>query len=128
MDETLLDLEPEDYEADLDLGGLPLGEDGEEGIIDPSRDMDIDQNDVWEIISSFFRAKGLVHQQLDTFNHFLARIPNMASNLAEIIPRQDNQYQPGTTAEQQAPLATRPISSSVPPRPRSSPTSAASAI
>lgn len=55
----------------------------------------LDETEIWEVISSFFRSKGLVHQQIDSFNHFLARIPAMARNLAEVIPRQDDQHQPG---------------------------------
>jgi DNA-directed RNA polymerase II subunit RPB2 len=54
----------------------------------------LDSTDIWEVISSFFRSKGLVHQQVDSFNHFLARIPVMARNLAEVIPRQDDQHDP----------------------------------
>jgi DNA-directed RNA polymerase II subunit RPB2 len=58
----------------------------------------IDTTDIWEVISSFFRSKGLVHQQLDSFNQFLARIPVMARNLAEVIPRQDDQHAPGQSS------------------------------
>eukprot|EP00672_Neobodo_designis_P021100 CAMPEP_0174835664 /NCGR_PEP_ID=MMETSP1114-20130205/5523_1 /TAXON_ID=312471 /ORGANISM="Neobodo designis, Strain CCAP 1951/1" /LENGTH=1190 /DNA_ID=CAMNT_0016069617 /DNA_START=24 /DNA_END=3596 /DNA_ORIENTATION=- len=54
----------------------------------------LDTTEIWEVISSFFRSKGLVHQQVDSFNHFLARIPVMARNLAEVVPRQDDQYDP----------------------------------
>lgn len=54
----------------------------------------LDETEVWQVISSFFRSKGLVHQQVDSFNHFLARIPVMAQNLAEVIPRQDDQHDP----------------------------------
>ena len=59
---------------------------------------DIDTEDIWSIISSFFRFKGLVHQQLDSYNEFLARIPLMAKNLAEVVPRTDSQYDAGTDA------------------------------
>ncbi|KAH8617705.1 putative DNA directed RNA polymerase III [Trypanosoma vivax] len=56
---------------------------------------EVDSEDVWEIISSFFREKGLVHQQIDSYNDFLLRIPRMARSLLEVVPRQDSQFEPG---------------------------------
>lgn len=55
---------------------------------------DLDSEDIWEVISSFFREKGLVHQQLDSYNNFLFRIPRMLKDM-EIVPRQDSQFDPG---------------------------------
>lgn len=56
--------------------------------------VELDSEDIWEIISSFFREKGLVHQQLDSYNNFLFRIPRMLKDM-DIVPRQDSQFDPG---------------------------------
>ncbi|CUG26907.1 DNA-directed RNA polymase III, putative [Bodo saltans] len=55
---------------------------------------DIDVEDIWAVIASFFEVKGLVHQQLDSYNQFITRIPTMARSLVEGVPRQDNQHDP----------------------------------
>lgn len=62
---------------------------------------DLDSEDIWEVISSFFREKGLVHQQIDSYNDFLMRIPRMVRELA-IIPRLDDQYEPGMSSTGEA--------------------------
>ncbi|PWU83845.1 putative DNA-directed RNA polymerase II subunit 2 [Trypanosoma cruzi] len=76
-------------------------EDGEDYTVDGEHagSTDIDSEDIWEIISSFFREKGLVHQQIDSYNDFLLRIPRMARSLLEVVPRQDEQFEPGTQTE-----------------------------
>ena len=91
-----MDLEWDDPATldDYDEQAVDLTDIQEEG--DP-----IDQADAWEVISSFFRAKGLVHQQIDSFNYFLTRIPALAKSLAEIIPRQDEQHEVGQEAQMQ---------------------------
>lgn len=55
---------------------------------------ELDSEEIWEVISSFFREKGLVHQQIDSYNDFLMRIPNMVKDIV-VIPLQDEQYDPG---------------------------------
>lgn len=35
-----------------------------------SKNDEITQEDAWEVISAYFDEKGLVRQQLDSFNHF----------------------------------------------------------
>lgn len=88
MDEELLDLcEPEE----------PKFVDGDDGMGEENDAVDenITREDIWAVISSFFRSKGLVHQQLDSYNYFLARIPMMLQNLADVIPRKERQFLPG---------------------------------
>ncbi|KAJ1567691.1 DNA-dependent RNA polymerase II, partial [Cladochytrium tenue] len=47
-------------------------EDIDDGGVDGGGDADyISQDDCWAVISAFFRAKGLVRQQLDSFNEFI---------------------------------------------------------
>ncbi|KAK7197803.1 DNA-directed RNA polymerase II subunit 2 [Novymonas esmeraldas] len=90
--DELLDLEDPDLmldgEAELDAHD------------DDNPNDDLDSEDIWEVISSFFREKGLVHQQLDSYNDFLMRIPKMIENMA-VIPRQDEQYDPGMGTREQ---------------------------
>ncbi|KAJ3191549.1 DNA-dependent RNA polymerase II [Irineochytrium annulatum] len=60
-------------------GGGGLGSDGEEEeeeerLEDPMDDEEVDvlsQEDCWAVITSFFAEKGLVRQQLDSFNEFV---------------------------------------------------------
>lgn len=88
-DELFLQLNrPEKIESEpQDVPGSP----------DTNEKNDLDSEDIWEVISSFFRKKGLVHQQLDSYNNFLFRIPRMLKEL-EIVPRQDSQYDPGVVS------------------------------
>ncbi|CCW65807.1 unnamed protein product [Phytomonas sp. EM1] len=93
-DELLLQLnEPEDYGEMAN----PEGEQREEE--DDSSNI-LDSEDIWEVISSFFREKGLVHQQIDSYNDFLMRIPRMVREIV-VIPMQDEQYDPGMGLEEE---------------------------
>lgn len=85
MDEDLFELtKPEDF---------VVAETGEEMDTD---DSPIEDTDIWDVISSFFSRKGLVHQQLDSYNHFLSRLPEMARNIAEVAVGQNKQFDPNT--------------------------------
>lgn len=113
MANTLLDLDVADDECPYDdnpetqphdpfqLGGAPTSSGTQFGGMAPESrpsaeafHKPIDDVMVWDIIASFFRSKGLVHQQVDSFNHFLARIPVMVRGLAEVVPRLDDQHDP----------------------------------
>ncbi|KAI9290813.1 DNA-directed RNA polymerase II subunit RPB2 [Neoconidiobolus thromboides FSU 785] len=49
-------------------------------------DKEIDQEDAWRIITSFFEEKGLVRQQLDSFDDFVNKIiPDIVCGSAPII-------------------------------------------
>lgn len=52
-----------------DEGGAGGGD--AEGYTDSGPDEDIRQDDSWTVISAYFEEKGLVRQQLDSFNEFL---------------------------------------------------------
>eukprot|EP00762_Andalucia_godoyi_P004555 ANDGO_05124.mRNA.1 DNA-directed RNA polymerase II subunit rpb2 len=55
----------QDYEA-ISEGGLSSAyDDFDEG--------EISQEEVWQVITAYFQAKGLVRQQLDSFNEFVSR-------------------------------------------------------
>ena len=92
--EELLDLEDPDVLLEAD-DAEPLDDHDDDNLND-----DLDSEDIWEVISSFFRKKGLVHQQLDSYNDFLMRIPKMIEHMA-VIPRQDDQYDPGMAMEEE---------------------------
>ena len=80
----------DEQELPLDDQGLPL--------INPQNYEDegeIAQDDTWAVISAFFKDKGLVRQQLDSFNEFVN------SSMQEIVEedpirvRPEQQYVPG---------------------------------
>jgi DNA-directed RNA polymerase II subunit RPB2 len=58
---------------------------------------DITEEDAWKVISSFFRERGLVRQQLDSFNRFLRdtiqELVDQSPNI-ELVP--ESQHRPGT--------------------------------
>ena len=61
---------------------------------------EIGQDDSWAVISAFFKDKGLVRQQLDSFNEFVN------SSMQEIVEedpirvRSEQQYVPGQQPEE----------------------------
>lgn len=92
-DELLLQLnEPEDFAVEQTSAAAEQRE------YNPGNDLD--NEDTWEVISSFFREKGLVHQQIDSYNDFLMRIPRMVKDIV-VIPMQDEQYDPGLEMDQE---------------------------
>eukprot|EP00796_Vickermania_ingenoplastis_P009474 gene9474-6651_t len=67
-DELFLQLnEPETYTSPESGSGPGVISTSPNG---PEEDTNLDSEDIWEVISSFFREKGLVHQQLDSYNSF----------------------------------------------------------
>jgi hypothetical protein len=78
--ESYLDVVPKEEDVDMDQGAVPLSED-----------------ELWVVISSFFHDKGLVNQQLSSFNEF------METTLVEVMEAHgtftlDQQSQGGTRA------------------------------
>jgi DNA-directed RNA polymerase II subunit RPB2 len=60
-------------------------------------DEEIVQQDSWNVINAFYEAKGLVRQQLDSFNEFLNQtIQEIIDETPEIIVRPENQHLPGS--------------------------------
>ncbi|MEW5307138.1 MAG: hypothetical protein WDW38_002209 [Sanguina aurantia] len=63
--------------------------------VDPSAE-DVDENQTWTVISSFFNEKGLVRQQLDSFNEFVGNtIQEIVDETPEIVIKPESQYVPG---------------------------------
>eukprot|EP00877_Chromochloris_zofingiensis_P007160 jgi/Chrzof1/2698/Cz11g25180.t1 len=57
---------------------------------------EISQEDAWIVISSFFEEKGLVRQQLDSFNEFVSNtMQEIVDETSEIVVRPESQHMPG---------------------------------
>ncbi|KAH9178754.1 DNA-dependent RNA polymerase II second largest subunit [Lactarius sanguifluus] len=75
--------EPESFEDPAYDAGLDLDEDGEE----------ITQEDCWTVISSFFEEKGLVRQQLDSFDEFVQNsMQELVEENADLVLDQADQH------------------------------------
>ncbi|KAH9081691.1 DNA-dependent RNA polymerase II second largest subunit [Lactarius deliciosus] len=75
--------EPEPFEDPAYDAGLDLDEDGEE----------ITQEDCWTVISSFFEEKGLVRQQLDSFDEFVQNsMQELVEENADLVLDQADQH------------------------------------
>ena len=76
-----MDLE-EEYEPSQD-------DDEEEG-------EDITQEDAWAVISAYFEDKGLVRQQLDSFDEFIQNtMQEIVDESSDIEIRPESQHNPG---------------------------------
>ena len=61
---------------------------------------EIQQEDAWAVIHSFFEEKGLVRQQLDSFDEFVTNtIQEIVDETPEITVRPENQHAPGQEEE-----------------------------
>lgn len=69
----------------------PLNEDEEE---DDSEE--IAQEDVWTVVSAYFKEKSLVRHQLDSFNEFIHNtMQDIVKEYANIEIRRESQHNPG---------------------------------
>ena len=56
---------------------------------------EIDQEDAWAVVSAFFSNKGLVRQQLDSFNEFInTTVQEIVDESSEIVVRPQSQHNP----------------------------------
>lgn len=64
--------------------------------VEQEDDDEIVQQDSWNVINAFFDSKGLVRQQLDSFNEFLNQtIQEIIDETPEIVIRPEDQHIPG---------------------------------
>ena len=85
--DDLYDNAPAGHEAQMDEGY-------DEG------DIEISQEDAWVVINSYFDNRGLVRQQLDSFDQFILNsIQEMVDDSGHIVVTPENQYLPGREAE-----------------------------
>lgn len=86
-----MDLEDE-YEQDEQ--GYNNGDDYDDAEVDG--DEDITQEDAWAVISAYFEEKGLVRQQLDSFDEFIQNtMQEIVDESADIEIRPESQHNPG---------------------------------
>jgi DNA-directed RNA polymerase II subunit RPB2 len=78
-------------------GGEEMDEDADG---DAEQQEDITQDDAWAVISAYFEEKGLVRQQLDSFDEFIQNtMQEIVDESADIEIRPESQHNPGRQAE-----------------------------
>ncbi|KAF9611039.1 hypothetical protein IFM89_026390 [Coptis chinensis] len=78
-------------EGDLDLDEEEDPEEEEE---------DITQEDAWAVISAYFEEKGLVRQQLDSFDEFIQNtMQEIVDESDDIVIRPESQHNPGRQSD-----------------------------
>lgn len=61
---------------------------------------EITQEDAWAVISAYFEEKGLVRQQLDSFDEFIQNtMQEIVDESADIDIRPESQHNPGRQSE-----------------------------
>lgn len=61
---------------------------------------EITQEDAWVVIDKYFKEKGLVGQQIDSFDEFVINtIQELIEDAGEITVTPENQYIPGQDSE-----------------------------
>jgi DNA-directed RNA polymerase II subunit RPB2 len=73
-----------------------LIDEAEHGGVGEETDDEITQEDAWAVISAFFEEKGLVRQQLDSFDEFVSNtMQEIIDEAPEIVVRPESQHMPG---------------------------------
>jgi DNA-directed RNA polymerase II subunit RPB2 len=68
----------------------------------------ISQEDSWAVISSYFEDKGLVRQQLDSYNEFTSNtMQEIVDETPAIVVRPEQQHKPGEEMEEEVVRETR---------------------
>lgn len=63
-------------------------------------DEEITQDDAWAVISAYFEDKGLVRQQLDSFDEFIQNtMQEIVDESADIEIRPESQHNPGRQSD-----------------------------
>lgn len=71
-----------------------------EEVVDDDESEEISQEDAWTVISSYFEEKGLVRQQLDSFDEFIQNtMQEIVDESANIEIRPEAQHNPGRSSE-----------------------------
>ncbi|KAL6781338.1 RPB2 [Auxenochlorella protothecoides x Auxenochlorella symbiontica] len=75
-----------------------------------AEDQEIEENDAWAVISAYFEEKGLVRQQLDSFNGFInSSLQEIVDENSLITVTPNNQHNPGQSLEEEAESTTYEI-------------------
>ncbi len=62
---------------------------------------DLKQEDSWNVVAAYFNEKGLVRQQLDSFNQFIRHNIQSIVSCRPVELELQEQYKPGTLPSQQ---------------------------
>lgn len=82
-----------EYDAYMDKIGGAGAELGMNGYDEGEDEDHISQEDCWEVIRSFFEEKGLVRQQLDSFNEFLSNtMQELVEEVKSLTLEQSDQH------------------------------------
>lgn len=88
------------YVEDDDEAGYGGGNGDEMEEDEEGDDEEITQDDAWAVISAYFEEKGLVRQQLDSFDEFIQNtMQEIVDESADIEIRPESQHNPGRQAE-----------------------------
>lgn len=88
---------------DLLGGQMEYGGDELEGFMHEGEDPEaqVTQRDAWAVISAFFEERGLVKQQLDSFDQFIeTTMQELVDDAGEVRVTPDEQFQPGQEVQQ----------------------------
>jgi len=73
---------------------------GDYALGDDDGDQEITQEDAWVVINAYFEKRGLVKQQLDSYDQFILNsIQEMVDDQGQLVITPENQYIPGREAE-----------------------------
>ena len=80
-----------------DANEMDEGQDYMEG---DEGDQEITAEDAWVVINAYFERRGLVKQQLDSYDQFILNsIQEMVDDQGQLVITPENQYIPGKEAE-----------------------------
>ncbi|KAI8810736.1 DNA-directed RNA polymerase II subunit RPB2 [Cladochytrium replicatum] len=91
-DSTMKDPDDDLFEEDDDGREQLMDEMADDRYGDPLKD-DLDQEDVWTVISAFFDLKGLVRQQLDSFDEFIENtMQEVVDETAQLVMQMNSNF------------------------------------
>lgn len=80
----------------IDAHGMITQENNNKEITQEEDDEEITQEDAWTVISAYFEEKGLVRQQLDSFDEFIQNtMQEIVDESSDIEIRPESQHNPG---------------------------------
>jgi len=79
-----------------------MGERMDEGTGEDEDEDEITQEDTWAVISAYFEQKGLVRQQLDSFDSFIQNtMQELVDESPDIVLQPEAQHRPGASTQVQ---------------------------
>ncbi|KAL6072260.1 DNA-dependent RNA polymerase II [Balamuthia mandrillaris] len=79
-----------------------MGDEVDEMREEEDEEDEIEQEDTWAVISAYFEEKGLVRQQLDSFDSFIVyTLQELIGETPDLVVNPEAQYKPGQVAQTQ---------------------------